>query len=186
MYVLDPPAGAGSESPEPAQGAAGPAPGPAAKPVGHCEWTMRANCSMSPGQLLAALGVVALASMTISLGFWSMGVPWVLPFACLEVLGLTIALLVYARYANDRETVRFSQELCEVECLRAGRLTHLQWPVGWTRVDCGAATGGLIELAGGRQRLRLGRHVRQAERARLARAMRLALQRADEWGLELK
>lgn len=146
---------------------------------------MRANCSMSPGQLLAALGVVALASMTISLGFWWMGVPWVLPFACLEVLGLTVALLVYARCANDRETVRFSKELCEVECLRAGRLTRLQWPLGGTRVDCGASTGGLIELAGGRQRLRLGRHVRQFERARLARAMRQAL-RADDWGLELK
>jgi uncharacterized membrane protein len=114
-----------------------------------------------------------------------MGVPWVLPFACLEVLGLTVALLVYARCANDRETVRFSKELCEVECLRAGRLTRLQWPLGGTRVDFGASTGGLIELAGGRQRLRLGRHVRQFERARLARAMRQAL-RADDWGLELK
>lgn len=147
---------------------------------------MRANCSLSPGQLLAVLGALALTSLTIALGFWWMGAPWVLPFAGLEVLGLGLALLFYARRANDGDTVRLSQGWVWVECRQAGRVTRVQWPALWTQVACGAATGGLIELAGAGQRLRVGRHLRPDRRREVARGMQQALRRVDDLGMEMK
>jgi len=147
---------------------------------------MRANCSLSPRQLLAALGALALTSLTISLGFWWLGAPWVLPFAGLEVLGLGLALLVYAPRANDSETVRIDAGRVTVECRQAGCVTRVQWASMWTQVSWGSAAGGLIELAGAGHRLRVGRHLPPAQRAKVARAMQQALRRMDELGLELK
>jgi len=150
------------------------------------EWVMRANCSLSPGQLLAMLGALALTSLTIAMVFWWLGVPWVLPFAGLEVLGLVLALLVYAPRANDRETVRLRQGQLEVECRRAGRVTATQWPAARVQARCSEATGGWIELTGAGQRLRLGRHLPPARRPEVARAMQQALRRLIDLGMETK
>lgn len=181
VYVLDPPIGAGSDDPDTV--AALPA---ASSALVNQAWVMRANCSLSPGQLLAALGSLALTSLIISLVFWWLGAPWVLPFAGLEVLGLLLALVVYARRANDLESVLMDASRCTVECRRSGKVSRVQWPIGSTRVRCDADTGGLVELSGGGHRVRVGRHLGQAERTRVARAMQQALQRTDELAFELK
>lgn len=55
------------------------------------------NCAMSPAALAGALGLLAVVTLTIAIGFTLMGAWLILPFAGLEVLGLGAAYLCYAR-----------------------------------------------------------------------------------------
>jgi len=66
---------------------------------------LQRNCSASPKLLVAVLGGVSAWSLLISLGFWAMGAPRVLPFAGLEVLLLLGAFAVHSRRVTDSDTL---------------------------------------------------------------------------------
>lgn len=55
------------------------------------------NCALSPAALAGALGLLAVVTLSIGIGFALMGAWLVLPFAGLEVLGLGAAYVFYAR-----------------------------------------------------------------------------------------
>ena len=52
---------------------------------------------MSPAGLAMAFAALAVVTLAIGVGFASVGAWLVLPFAGLEVLGLAVAFVVYAR-----------------------------------------------------------------------------------------
>ena len=58
---------------------------------------LKRNCSMSPAGLAMAFAALAVVTLAIGVGFASVGAWLVLPFAGLEVLGLAVAFVVYAR-----------------------------------------------------------------------------------------
>ena len=61
------------------------------------------NCAMSPAALAGALGLLAVVTLTIAIGFALMGAWLILPFAGLEVLGLGAAYLCYARQVAKKD-----------------------------------------------------------------------------------
>lgn len=139
----------------------------------RARWVMRAPCAMSPGQLAGVLGSLAGVSLLIGGFFWWMGAPGVLPFACVEMLCLTAALLIYAGRATDGDVVEWIGPELQVRSTRQGRDTVVRLPAAWTRVRCAGSAG--IELACDTQRVWVGRQVRPEQRLVLAGAMRAAL-----------
>lgn len=137
-------------------------------------WDLRAHCSTSPAGLLAAVGGVGLVSLLIGGFFWWMGAPWVLPFACVEMLCLLLALLIYAGRATDGELMELRGDDLHVRVTRRGRESVSVFPAAWTRVGCSRSTG--IELACGAQRLWVGRQVRPEKLPMVAQALQQALQ----------
>ena len=59
--------------------------------------TIRENCSISPAAFAGVLGLLAVVTLSIGIGFAAMGAWLILPFAGLEVLALGAAFLAYAR-----------------------------------------------------------------------------------------
>ena len=128
---------------------------------------------MSPKGLAALLGALAGLSLSIGAGFWWMGVPAVLPFACVETLCLAAAMLIYARRASDGDWVDWSGRHLRVRTRRHGIETVSLWPAGWTRVKCVDGVG--IELRCGVRAAVIACHVPAAQRPALAQALRHSL-----------
>lgn len=150
-------------------------------------WEMRANCSMSPRGLLAALAGVGSVSMLIGVLFWAMGAPLVLPFALVEMLCLATALLMYAGRATDGDVVELVDAELRVTVTRRGRDSRTVWPAAGTSVRCHPP--GLIELASGGRRLHIGGCLRPERQRLIARDIRGTLLNMDRAagpvGLEL-
>ncbi len=61
--------------------------------------TRTRNCSISPAGLLGVFAALSAVALTIGIGFAVAGAWLILPFAGLEVAGLALAFLMYARRA---------------------------------------------------------------------------------------
>ncbi len=112
-------------------------------PAPH-DWLMKRNCSLSPRQVGWFYLSIFTVSLAIALFFAVQGSWLVLPFAGLDLLGLGIALLVYARHATDYERVSINDGVLVVETASAQRLTRagIQPALGAGR------TGGIVWCAG--------------------------------------
>jgi uncharacterized membrane protein len=138
-------------------------------------WLLKRNCSITPGQLWVAYGVLAGLSLSIAGFFWWWGAVLVLPFAALELLALGVAFLWYCRHATDRECISLEPSRLVVEWEHGGRLSRHEFPRQWVRVAQGQAATGLIDLSAAGQKIQVGRYVRPDLRPQLARELRLAL-----------
>lgn len=69
------------------------------------EWLFKRNCSLAPRQLAVIFGSLAAVSLSIATVFAARGAWMVLPFACIEVMALGAAFVVYARHAADYERI---------------------------------------------------------------------------------
>jgi len=135
-------------------------------------WVMRRNCSMSPRQLAAVFLSLCLLSGAIALGFWWHGATAVIWFTGVELLALAAALLVHARHATDREVVAIGDGRVHVERHRGERVARSSLDAAFVTVRLDA---GLVELAARGQTVRVGRHLRPHQHARLAREIHMAL-----------
>lgn len=52
---------------------------------------------------MTVLGLIAGLSVFISLVFWAMGAPWILPFALFETVVLLAAFVCHAKTVGGRE-----------------------------------------------------------------------------------
>lgn len=59
----------------------------------HCQQRF----AVTPQTFMAVLGLIAGLSVFIGLVFWTIGAPWVLPFALLESVVLVLAFVCHAR-----------------------------------------------------------------------------------------
>lgn len=139
------------------------------------EWLLKRNCSLAPGQLAVIFGSLATVSLGISAAFAAMGAWLVVPFACIEVLALGVAFVVYARHAADYERIVLCRDCLLVETCRGDRLRREQCAPAWTRVEYGGSRRELIGLVAAGRRIDVGRFVPESERPGLARQLRRQL-----------
>jgi uncharacterized membrane protein len=79
------------------------------------------NCSSTPQVLMAVIGLIAGVSIVISLVFWVMGAPLILPFALIESLLLAIAFVCHARTRNDFDEITLNDRHLIVRQERRGQ-----------------------------------------------------------------
>jgi uncharacterized membrane protein len=82
---------------------------------------LKPNCSSSPHVLMAVLGLIAGVSILISLMFWIMGAPLILPFALVELLLLAGAFVCHARTRSDFDEITLSDRHLIVRQERRGQ-----------------------------------------------------------------
>lgn len=141
------------------------------------QWQMQRNCSLSPRQLLGVYLSLCCVSMAIALGFWVQGASLVLPIAWIELAVVGGALLVFARHAGDRESIRLQDGRLTVEQQWGSRTLRVDFLPAWVRVEPESGDRSLVELSGQGRRVVVGRHIRPELRRQLADEIRWALRR---------
>ena len=144
------------------------------------EWTLKRNCSLSPGQFGALLGSLAIVTVAVAVFFALSGAWWILFFAFIQVAALVATFVVYARHAGDYERIVLTSEALIVECNSANHFVREQTHPALARVQypCpGLRQGGdsLIGLAVAGKAVKVGRFVPHPRRASLAREIRMHL-----------
>lgn len=158
--------------------AAGPPGLPGDRPV---QWQMRRNCSLSPRQLFGVYLSLCVVSTVIALGFWAQGASLVLPIAWIELAVVGVALLVFARHAGDRESIRLEGGRLTVEQQWGSRTLRVDFLPAWVRVEPESGDRSLVELSGQGRRVVVGRHIRPELRRQLADEIRWALRHPQGW-----
>ena len=138
-------------------------------------WLLRRNCSVTPAQLTSVFLSLCLVSLLVSLFFWSRGATLVLPFAVLDLMGLAVALVVFARHATDRECICLAGDDLVVEQESAGRCRRSTLPRSGLRVSLAVDGERLVELRADASVVRVGRFLRTELRPLLVQELRLAL-----------
>ena len=142
-------------------------------------WTLRTNCALTPRQLALALAPVAGVSLLIAAAFWRLGATLVMPFACVETLALTLAYVMYARHAQDRDEVWLSGGLLTVRRRVAQSDQMEEFSAAWVQVVCDAPASDLIEIRSGGRCVHVGQGLAPAQRMEAARAMQMALRQTN-------
>ncbi|GJG95925.1 DUF2244 domain-containing protein [Cupriavidus pauculus] len=140
------------------------------------DWLMKRNCSLSPRQVgwfyfsIACFSIAIAALMTAWHGAWL-----VLPFAGLELAGLGIALLAYARHATDYERVSVTDGMLVVETASASRVTREVFNPQWVRIELGESFRALVVLRSGKRIVRVGSYLVPYRRRKFAQELAAAL-----------
>ena len=138
-------------------------------------WELRRNVAVTPRQLATCFALLAGVSLGIGLVFWWQGAVYVLPFACVELLALAAAFLVYARHALDGERIWVQGGVLVVESRRAAATVRREFQRAWVRVESSGPSSTLIEICGQGQRVQVGRFVRSDLRRSLAKELQRAV-----------
>ena len=141
------------------------------------QWLLKRNCSSTPRQMLISFASLCVLSLGIGMMFWFQGATLVLPFASLELLALGAALLLYARHATDRESIRLRPGRLTVEHVSGRRVERVQFAPAWVRVEPQHGDRSLVEISGEGRRIVVGRFVHPELRRQLAEELRWALRR---------
>ncbi len=142
-------------------------------------WTIKRNCSASPKQLALVFSSIVAVSFVFGAAFAAQGLWLVLPFVGVEMLAVTAAFICYGRKAADYERIEIDAAAVSVETVEGNRRSIRRLPSPWVRVEVQHSGGGLaVWLAAGAERLQVGRHLREARRAGLAKELREALRMA--------
>lgn len=141
-------------------------------------WFLKRNCSVTPAQLGWLYLSLCVVSLGIAGAFWLHGVRMVLPFTGLELAGVGIAFVAYARHAADGERISLEGAQLVVELDNAGRRERSEFNRQWVRIEPKADDGSLIEVSGQGRSVEVGRYVRPELRPALAREIRMALRGA--------
>ena len=151
---------------------------------GSVQWLMRRNCSCTPRQMLIFFATLCAVSLGIGTAFWFQGATLVIPFAGLELLAVGAALVLYARHAADRESIRLQAGRLTVEHVSGNRVECVEFTPAWVRVEPHHVDRSLVELSGEGRRIVVGRFVRPEMRRQLAEELRWALRRWQSQGPE--
>lgn len=148
------------------------------------QWDLRRNCSLTPKQMLGFYLGLSGVSLAVAGIFWGLGAKLVMPFACLEIVAIGVALLVHARHVTDRDSIRLQGSKLTVERACGPRTERCEFCTEWVRVSPLRGSGSLIELSERGKKVVVGRFVRPELRGQLADEMRWALaRRGDVQGL---
>lgn len=138
-------------------------------------WLLRRNCSVTPAQLAWLYASLCVLSLGVATVFWFQGAVLVLPFAWLELAGIGLAFLVYARHATDGERIWLRGRRLVVELETAGRLERSEFDRERVRVEPSVDDRSLVGLSAQGRRVNVGRFVRPELRPVLAQEIRRAL-----------
>jgi uncharacterized membrane protein len=145
-------------------------------PLPSNDWLMKRNCSLSPRQVgWFYFSIVCISTaIAVFLAAWH-GAWLVLPFAGLELLGLGIALLAYARHATDYERVSVTDGMLVVETASASRVTREVFNPRWVRVELGESFRALVVLRSDKRVVRVGCHLDPIRRRKFAQELAAVL-----------
>lgn len=121
---------------------------------------------------MIALGLVAGTSIFISLVFWAMGAPWILPFALMETLLLSVAFLWHARTRSDFDEVTCNERHVFVRQERWGRVKEHQFTRGLCRVYMTNSRRPLVRLDESGRSVDLGEWMLPQDRLSLCRQLK--------------
>lgn len=141
------------------------------------QWLLKRNCSATPQQVMGLYASLTMLSLGIGAFFWVQGATLIMPFACLELVAVGIALMLYARHATDSESIRLQAGYLTVEHMSGRHLERVAFAPEWVRVEPAHGARSLIELSGQGRRICVGRFVRPELRRQLADELRWALRR---------
>jgi len=127
----------------------------------------RPNCSSTPQVLMAVLGLVASVSILISLVFWVMGAPLILPFALIESLLLAVAFVCHARTRNDFDEITLNDTHLVVLQERQGQTKEHQFTRGLFRVSMTDGPHALVRVTESGKQVELGEWLLPQERLSL-------------------
>jgi uncharacterized membrane protein len=99
-------------------------------PVNTLYLFLRPHCSSTPRVLMAVLGLIAGVSILISLLFWGMGAPLILPFALIESLLLAGAFVCHARTRSDFDEITLDDRHLVVRQERRGQTKEYRFTRG--------------------------------------------------------
>ncbi|GAA7763211.1 MAG: DUF2244 domain-containing protein [Burkholderiaceae bacterium] len=147
-------------------------------PLPSNDWLMKRNCSLTPRQAGWFYFSIVCFSTAIAVFFavW-LGAWLVLPFAGLELLGLGIALLAYARHAADYERVSVTDGMLVVETASASRITREVFNPRWVRVELGESFRAPVVLRSDKRSVQVGLYLDPYRRRKFAQELAVALQR---------
>lgn len=150
------------------------------RPALCTDWLMKRNCSLSPRQVgWFYLSIVCISfAIALLIAWW--GYWLVLPFAGLDLIGLGIALLVYARHAVDYERVSLVGGKLVVETASAGKVSRQEFNPHWVRVESGESSRALVTLRSGGRAVRVGKFLVPSARRKFAQELATALRRSEE------
>lgn len=141
------------------------------------QWLLKRNCSATPRQVMGLYASLTVLSFGIGAFFWVQGATLVMPFACLELVAVGVALMLYARHATDSESIRLEAGYLTVEHASGRHLERVAFAPQWVRVEPANGARSLIELSGQGRSICVGRFVRPELRRQLADELRWALRR---------
>jgi uncharacterized membrane protein len=118
---------------------------------------------------------IVIVTLGISLGFYSMGLWMVVPFAGIELAVVATAFLVYARHAGDFEQIVIEHREVSVTVVSANRIKSYNLNPGWTRVSLDTKPRVLIKLESGDSNVVLGRYIDDPAKEKLVYELRRAL-----------
>jgi uncharacterized membrane protein len=141
--------------------------------------TLKRNCSISPAGLLYVFAALSAAALAIGIGFAIAGAWLILPFAGLEVLGMGIAFVLYAKRAADYEKIELAGGRLTVEVTQAEQSCRYELDPrrAQVRLEKGEGYGARVLLRGAERELEIGRHLDAGSRvefaAELSRRLRI-------------
>jgi uncharacterized membrane protein len=137
-------------------------------------WLFKRNCALSPRQLAMWFGGLSLMSLSIATGFVAYGAWFVLIFACIEVIALGVAFVVYAKHAADYDRVIFSPSSVRVEKSEGGKVKQFHLEPSWLKVEYDGKSRSHVVLVSGVQRVTVGRFVPDSRLLELTKALRVS------------
>lgn len=140
------------------------------------EWILKRNCSLTPRQLAAAYAVLCIMSFVVAGVFLLLGAWHVFAFTVVELAGVAIAFLHYARHATDHEHVALMDEYLLVERELAGETEQVRLDPHWTRISLPKNACEPISLEARGVRVDVGRFVTESRRRQFAKELRQHLQ----------
>ncbi len=130
---------------------------------------------LTPTQLAALMAVAGLLSLSIALAWAFLGVWWVLPFALIEIAGLSTAFFVYSRHAADLDRVLVGDNKVVVEVIDGAKRSRSECPNDRVRVAYSQGKKALIQMRLGTNDWQIGRFVPESQRGALAQEIAEAL-----------
>jgi uncharacterized membrane protein len=109
--------------------------------------------------------------------FAVLGYPWIALLFGVELQAFALALLLYARHACDGETLTLHDGRLSIEQRCGVRVRRVELPAARARVGSVRRSGDLVVIGDGRASVAIGRHLPSAQRAQMADALRVALNR---------
>ncbi len=121
---------------------------------------------------MAVLGLMAGMSILISLVFWVMGAPLILPFALMESLLLAVAFVCHARTRGDFDEITLNDSHLLVRQERQGQAQKYQFTRGLFRVSMTDGPSPLVRIAELGKQVELGEWLLPQERLSLCQELR--------------
>jgi uncharacterized membrane protein len=130
------------------------------------------NCSLTPRELLTALGLIVGVSISIGTLFWFIGVPWILPFALLETILIAIAFIIHAKSLSDFDEITLHDGTLIVRQERKGQILEHRFKRGFFCVSMMQQGSAPIRIDESGRRVQIGEWLTPLESLNLLEQLR--------------